>query len=337
MKAKSSYYIGIDVGGTKILGGLIQDNGSVIARLKRPTPQGAKAKDIAQVICDLIKDIRSGQDEKINGIGLGVPGLVAPNFRDILITPNINLTRYPLQQEIRQYFRRPVFLANDVNCGLMAEQWLGAAQTARHIIGIFPGTGVGGAIIINGQIYTGAQGGAAEIGHMVIDYNSVYRHAGVQGSLEALASRSAVERRIREAVQAGRKTIVNELLNNDLSLIKSKVIAKALKREDPLVTEIIQDVCQVFGQACISLRHLLNPEVILFGGGLIEACGYVMLPRIREISKRDPFFKGIDRCSIVASQLEDDAVMLGAAKLAINSISSQAMQSKTHQPENEPD
>ena len=152
----------------------------------------------------------------------------------------------------------------------------------------------------------------------MIDYNSAYTHAGVRGSLEALASRAAVERRIREAVTNGHKTVVTELLDGDLSLIKSKVIAKALRKNDALVTEIIRDVCEILGQACISLRHLINPEVILFGGGLIEACGDMMLPLIRRISDADPFFKGIDQCAIVASQLEDDAVMLGAVKLAIN-------------------
>ncbi len=318
MSRDRKVYIGIDVGGTKILAASIQSDGRILTRDKQSTPAGASALEVSRTICDVAETVMRETKGPIAGIGLGIPGLVAPNFRDILVTPNVNLGRYPLARDIHDRFHVPVFLANDVNCGLMGEQWLGAARQIQHVIGIFPGTGVGGAIIINGHLYSGAQGAAAEIGHTIIDFNSPIRHAGVSGSLEALASRQAIERRIREGIESGRKTIVTDILGDDLGRVKSKVIAKALRKKDPLVTEIIEDVCQILGQACISFRHFLNPEMILFGGGLIEGCGAFMLPRIQAISAADPFFKGIDDCKIVKSQLEDDAVILGAVKLVLD-------------------
>ena len=315
MKKSRKVYIGIDVGGTKILGGLVEETGKVLSRRKVSTPRNASASKIYQLIVNIILHLQSEYEHTIRGIGLGIPGIVSPDFKRILITPNINLTQYPLQRNLRRRFRKPVLLANDVNCGLLGEQWKGAARKMRNVVGIFPGTGIGGALILNGEIFTGAQGAAAEIGHMVLDYNSCVTHAGVTGSLEALASRRAIERQIRAAVKKGHTTRVTKWLDGNLKAVKSKVLARALKQHDRVVMGIINQVCLLLGQTCISLRHVLNPDLIILGGGLIEACGFYMLPRVRRISRQDPFFKGIDRCEILPSCLGDDAVMLGAVRL----------------------
>ena len=145
----------------------------------------------------------------LSGIAMGIPGIVAPNGKDIFHTPNIDLSGFPLAEKIAENFDTAVILGNDVNCGLLGEKWLGVAKDAKNVIGIFPGTGVGGAMILNGKIYTGSQGAAAEFGHMIMDYDSPINHAGVVGSLEALASRRAIEKRIREAVKDGEKTKIS--------------------------------------------------------------------------------------------------------------------------------
>jgi glucokinase len=244
-----------------------------------------------------------------------VPGIVDIKQRNILVTPNINLNGFPLADKISKKFRVRVFIENDVNLGLLGEKWQGAGRKANNILGIFPGTGVGGAVIIKDDLYRGAKGAAAEIGHMIMDLDGPICSCGNRGCLEALASRWAIERDIRLAIKNNQKTIVTKLISKNSKNIKSRVIKQALDRRDPVVVKIMTHASEVLGSACISLRHIFNPELIIFGGGLIEACSGFMIPIIQRVSGRDPFFSKFEKCKIVTSQLEDNAVILGAVEM----------------------
>ena len=317
-KTKNRVYVGIDIGGTKVAVGLVGQTGKLFAVRKSPTPEGGSGPRIFRLVKGLIQELL--KDQKINrarirGIGLGVPGIVRPDHRDILITPNVGLSGYPLAAQLEKSFKTRVVLGNDVNLGTLGEKWFGVGKGVENIIGLFPGTGVGGAIIIDGKLITGSQGAAGEIGHMVLDMHSPRKSAGLYGTVEALASRRAIERAIKEAVAKKVPTIITKLQGGKLVAVKSSVLAEALWRKDPLTMRIINEVCRVLGQACVSLRHILNPDMIILGGGVMEACGDYMLPRIRKISAADPFFKGIDDCRVERSFLGDDAVILGAVVL----------------------
>ena len=162
-------YIGVDVGGTKISAALVDPQGKVLVRRKYPTPQAKHPSTIGRQIEKIIKEILlEGEvdSRSLEGIGLGVPGIVEPKTNKILVTPNIRLAGYPLAHRLRKVFHTKIALGNDVNLGTMAEKWLGVAKKADNLIGIFLGTGVGGGIIIGGKIYTGAQGAGGEIGHV---------------------------------------------------------------------------------------------------------------------------------------------------------------------------
>lgn len=318
MAIKKKYYLGVDIGGTKISAGLVDKGGRIVSVKKTSTPANGAASQIysqvRKVISELLRN-RGVAAGELFGIGVGVPGIVKPNHRDILRTPNVRLSRYPLAANLKKAFCAKILLGNDVNLGLLGEKWAGAAKGVENVIGIFPGTGVGGAIIIGGKLIYGAQGGAGELGHMILDLNSLKKSAGISGSLEALAGRRAIEREIRGRIRKGARSVIPRLQGKGLATIKSGVLAEALKRKDGLTAKVIHEVCEALGKACISLRHVLNPEMIVLGGGLIEACGKYMLPRIRKISNSDPFFKGIDRCAIEQSVLGDDAIILGAVAL----------------------
>lgn len=311
-------YCGVDIGGTKILAALIDGTGKILARKKCATLQKVPAQRIYAQVRTHLQGFFKEQKLDINqlkGICLGVPGIVRPNNTDILRTPNINLANFPLAQRLSRLFGVRVILGNDVNLGLLGEKWLGAARDAKNVIGLFPGTGVGGAIIVDGKLLYGAQGIAGELGHVIIDQNSTKESAGLHGTLEALTSRRAVEREIRDAVKAGTKSLVTKIQGDDLAQIKSRVIAQALAKKDPLTVSVINELCRTLGNACISMRHILNPEMIVLGGGMMEACGTYILPRVRRRSGANPFLAGIDHCRIVLSELGDDAVILGAVAL----------------------
>ena len=316
-KKVKNFYIGVDVGGTKISAALLDSHGKILVREKYSTLQGASPAVIGRQIEDIIRGVlleAKVSPHSLKGIGVGIPGIVNSQNK-ILVTPNIHLAGYPLAKRLKKVFHTKIALGNDVNLGTIAEKWLGVGKKVKNIIGIFLGTGVGGGIIINGKIYVGAQGAGGELGHMIIDLHSSASSAGLFGTLEALTSRRAIERQIREAVRQRKKTIITELAGGSLTVIKSKVIRKALQKNDPVIREILNNVCQVLGKACISLRHIFNPEMIILGGGVMEACGEYILPRVRNICTHDPFLKGIDKCLIAQSVLGDDAVIYGAVAL----------------------
>lgn len=314
---KSKLFIGVDIGGTKISAALVASAGKIISRQKIAVPKDASSKKILNLITELILKIlkEPGLSAKnLAGIGCGVPGIVDPQGK-IVVTPNINLSGFPLANELKKKFKTKVALGNDVNLGVLGEQWLGAGRKVKNLLGLFPGTGVGGAIILNGQMIIGTHGAAAEIGHMIIDPDGPLCSCGNRGCLEALAGRWAIERDIRQALKQGKKTFISKLQKGKLETIKSKLLAEAIRKKDPLILPIMRRASEILGTACVGLRHIFDPDMIIFGGGLIEACGNFILPIVRKKINADPFFSKLSGCPIVASKLGDDAVILGAVAL----------------------
>jgi len=314
-----NYYIGLDIGGTKISGALVSASGKILTRTKTATPKKVNPKDIYNCVTDTIDElIHTGgiAPSLIKGIGVGVPGIVDTRNSRILAAPNIALTGFPLSASLKRKYHKRVVIANDVNAGLLGEAWLGAAKGLSHVVGIFPGTGVGGAVIADGKLLFGAQGAATELGHVIVSLDGPLCHCGNHGCLEALTSRWAIERDIRLAVKSGQKTIVSKLNNGKLNMVKSRILKEALAKNDVVVKTVLTKAARVLGKTAVSLNHTFNPQAIIFGGGVIKACGYFILPIVTKELKADPFFKKFNICRILPSKLGDDAVMLGAARLA---------------------
>ena len=312
-------FLGIDIGGTKIAAGLVDAKGTIMGRDKCPTPSQGKAQGILSCITKLIKNLCAENDiplRDIAGIGIGVPGIVDGETGKILITPNIQLSGRNIGQKLKNKLKIPVVTGNDVNLGTLGEKWVGAGRNVNNLIGIFPGTGVGGGIIINGKLYDWGAA-SAELGHMIIDINGPTCTCGNKGCLEAIVGRWAIERDIRKAIDKGEKSIITKMSGKKRAIIKSKILKKALKKKDHLVTGIMKRVAKTLGLACVSLRHVLNPDLIILGGGIMEACGEFILPRVEKVVRDDKFFKKakIREIKIVESQLGDDAVIIGAACL----------------------
>jgi glucokinase len=314
-----NYYIGLDIGGTKIAGALVSASGRVLTRTKTSTPKKVKPKDIFICVTEAVDElIHAGGIKRsfIKGIGVGVPGIVDTRNNHILAAPNIALTGFPLSASLKRKYHMRVVMTNDVNAGLLGEAWLGAAKGLAHVVGIFPGTGVGGAVISDGKLLLGAQGAATELGHVIVSFDGPLCHCGNRGCLEALTSRWAIERDIRLAVKSGRKTIVTELNDGKLDMIKSRILKEALSKNDAVVKSVLAKAAMVLGKTAVSLNHTFNPQAIIFGGGVIKACGDFILPIVAKEVKADPFFKKFNACRILPSKLGDDAVILGAARLA---------------------
>jgi len=188
------------------------------------------------------------------------------------------------------------------------------------VVGIFVGTGIGGRVFADGKLHRGSRESAGEIGHLVMEIGGPKCGCGSLGCFEALASRTAMERDIRAAVAGGRKSIITELAGDGSGLIRSGMLRKALSAGDEVVTEVMRKASEVMGYACLSIRHLVDPEVLLFGGGVIEACGHFMLPIIERIVESDPLTGARPGGRVLESALGDDAVALGAVALAQQAV-----------------
>ncbi len=213
---------------------------------------------------------------------------------------------------LRSRFSVPVAVGNDCNFGALGEKWLGSAREAESVVAILVGTGIGGGYVQKGKLWRGVRESAAEIGHIVMQIDGPKCGCGNRGCLEALASRSAIERDIRQAVAAGRETVLHALTDGELSIIRSGVLRKALAMGDELVTEIVGRASEILGYACLTVRHLIDPEVIVLGGGVVEACGDFMMPIVEKIVGSDRLPGVRDGGRVLLSALGDDAVVLGA-------------------------
>ena len=310
----------VDVGGTKILAALVDASGMVLRREKHATPREGGP----DVLCAALKEAVEQVVHKTSGVamkhvvalGIGVPGIVDPDEGLVIVTPNMGLSNTRLGQFCKKTFGLPTVVGNDCNLGILGEKWLGSARGAASAMGILVGTGVGGGFIQGSRVWLGARGMASEIGHIVMEINGPLCGCGNRGCLEALASRTAIERDLREAIAAGRTSVLTELLEGRLDVIRSSVLRRALAAGDTLVTEVLRHAADVLGHACLTVEHLLDPEAIVFGGGVIEACSEFMLPIIQEVVAGDCLTAPSPGGSLLVSSLGDDAVLLGATAAA---------------------
>ncbi|MGW8256435.1 MAG: ROK family protein [Thermoguttaceae bacterium] len=312
-------YIGMDIGGTNIQASLVHESGLVICRVKLPTPRPASAAEIIEIIENAIRQVaQSGGAElkDLTAIGIAVPGVVDIDKGLIVVTANMSLDGVFLRKCLEEKFGVPIALDNDGNLGALGETWLGAARKSKSTLYICVGTGIGSGLVFRGKLWRGNREGAGEIGHTVMQLDGPKCSCGNLGCLEALAGRTAIERDVRAAVAAGRKTILTDLTGGDLSIIRSGMIRKALDAKDELTREIVGRAAEVLGQACLNARHLIDPETIVLGGGVMAACGDLILPIVEQIVVGDPLLGARSGGNILISALGDDAVILGAVAAA---------------------
>ncbi len=320
--ARKDSYIGVDMGGTKILAVLVNSAGKVLHSYKESTRQdGTPLADQVSATVDGVLTKAGVAAKDVGGIGLAVPGVVDSQTGLFVVAPNLAIDDHDLVGALRKRYPVPIVIGNDVNFGTYAEAVLGAGRGACSSVGIFIGTGIGGGVVIDGVLRTGPEDLAGEIGHMVIQVDGPTCGCGAAGCWEALASRTAIERDIRQALAEGRTSVISQLA--DLSSeeatadhIRSGALRKALKQGDELVTEVMTRVAHYLAAGVLTIRHLLDPDVIIFGGGVIEACGDFLLPLIEAEVRADTMTGSHDSLRLVVSQLEDDAVALGAAIFA---------------------
>jgi glucokinase len=316
---KAEYLVGVDFGGTKIYAGVFDAKLSLVGSAKFSTkPQrgpGAVIERIGRCVRDAVDECDLTL-KQVKAVGVGAPGVVDPESGKVLFAPNLNWKDVPLQKELQKDLDLPVFADNDCNLCALAVHAQELHGKPRYLVGIFLGTGIGGGLIINGELYGGASNAAGEIGHMIIQVGGPKCSCGNEGCFEALASRTAIFRKILAAVKQGQKTVLTEALGDDLKGLRSGDLRRAIRRGDKLVEGIVQEAAEYTGLAVANLLNLLNPEVVALGGGVIEALEEEMMPTIAKVA-REHAMPGTGKGTlIIASTLGDHAGIVGGAVLA---------------------
>lgn len=311
------YTITLDIGGTKIYGTLMDTDGNILQRDKKKTRTQDGVEGVTGQIFKVIEALLEKSQipiEGIQAIGAGAPGVIDLDRGIILSSPNLPWKNFRFSDMIKERYGFPAFLGNDATLGMLGEWNYGAARGKQHVIGFFVGTGIGGAILINGMLYHGTKGSAAEIGHMIVNPEGPYCGCGARGCLEAYASKTAIQREIENQLKRGRKSTIAEPMKEDV-LLRGGMIRKALQENDALVIEVMERAVYYLSVGVASLINIMNPEMIILGGGLSEAVGDWILPRLKAKVGRFALAEILAATEIVQSSLGDDAINYGALVL----------------------
>ncbi|MBO0698663.1 MAG: ROK family protein [Zavarzinella sp.] len=314
----AAYWLGVDLGGTKILAGLFDQNFTVLGRAKQATnyDEGGPAvfARIVSAVDAVLKEAGVAPAE-IRGMGLAVPGQIVPHSTVVRYAPNLGWRDFDLAPLFPPQWSWPVVIENDVRMGTYGEWTQGAAKGSQHVFGVFAGTGVGGGLILNGKLYHGFNGHAGEIGHIIIGWNK-----GIE--LEALAGRRNLMNRARDVIADSPKAIRKNWKGLDPTTFKSSEIAAWAEKGDPVIGQLIDEAARAIAAGVGTVINLLSPEVIVVGGGLTKALGPAFPERIWEIAQRYALPRATENVRCVMAALGDDAGITGAATYARDQFAS---------------
>jgi glucokinase len=318
---KRDIMVGVDMGGTSLRALVVNSKNKVLAVEKTPTRRDQKSvgliSDIAGVVEDAV-EAAGVRRKDLGAVSIGAPGAVNPARGLVHDAPNLGWKDVPLGPKLEELLDVPVLVENDVNVGVMGEYALGAGRGAQELVGIFVGTGIGGGIISRGELYEGCRGAAGEVGHMVLDVDGPLCGCGRHGCAEALASRTAMEREVRAAIREGAKSLIPAIMKErNKTRMTSSIIARALKKRDPLMRAVIRHAEYYLGILVANVVNMLDPECVVIGGGIAERLQEEYVAPIRKTAYK--YFlcrRDVRHVKIVPGILGDNAGALGAVVLA---------------------
>ena len=312
-------WIGFDLGGTKMLTVAYDEQWQELGRRRRKTRGRREDSDagidrIASTIERLINE-NELDPKSIAGIGIGCPGPIDLEKGRLLSTPNLGWEDIEVGDVLKNRFGCPVVVLNDVDAGIYGEYKFGAAKDARCAVGIFPGTGVGGGCVYDGNILQGNGISCMEIGHTRISGSNKSSGSAFPGSLEAEASRLTIAAEAAKAAHRGDAPFLYKETGTDLAEIRSGALAASVQH-DKVVRRLVEEAAETIGYAVANVVHMLAPDKIVLGGGLIEAMEDLILNQVRKTAKENLMSVYRDRFEVVAAKLGDDAGVMGAAAWA---------------------
>jgi glucokinase len=317
---KKKFILGIDLGGTKVLIGIMDKQFRIRKRVKLEMDGNRGEKFFFNNLIDGIEEVleEAGTgSNNISMIGIGCPGIIDVYNGVVKLSSNVSFFKnYPLVKKLRAKLRVPVLIENDANAALYGEQQFGAAHGYRQVVGAFLGTGVGGALILNGHLYRGVSGGAGEIGQMLVSMPSSSDFEVARQKVGALIGRNAIASEAGFLLLRQKCPHLMGEVGYNVKKIRSGTLSRAIKAGDVALENLIRSRAQWLGVALANVVNVLNPELVLLGGGMMEAMGKIILPEVRNALETYALKPLMKEVKVRPSALKDDAVILGAAKLA---------------------
>lgn len=310
-------HIGVDLGGTNIAVGIVDEKGNIIEEGSTPTlagrPFGEIVKDMADCILSTLEKAKISL-EKIENIGIGIPGIGDQNTGDVIFCTNLGWRNEPLRRELQKYIAKPVYLDNDATVAGLAESVAGVSAGCSSSVFITLGTGVGGGIILAGKPWSGHHGVGSEIGHVTLEIDGEMCTCGKRGCLERYCSATALIRMGKQAILMNPDTLMNEMSHYDPSRVTGQIVIDAAKQGDEVAMQVFRRYVKYLALAINSIISFLDPEMIVLGGGISKA-GNFLLNAVKEEVNRYAMYKEIEISDIQIARLGSNAGIIGAAML----------------------
>jgi glucokinase len=328
-------WIGFDLGGTKMLSVAYGPDWKELGRKRRKTRAGEKAGEkvgdkgdagidrIGATIDRLLEECELSRD-RIAGIGIGCPGPIDLDEGRVTMAPNLGWDDVNVADFLKKRFDCPAVVLNDVDAGVFGEYTFGAAKGARCAVGIFPGTGVGGGCVYQGRIFVGGGLSCMEIGHTRISGGTRTSGYELTGTVEAEASRLAIAAEASKAAYRGDAPFLFKKAGTNLAEIRSGALAESIEKGDKAIEKLVESAAEVIGIAVVNIVHLLAPDKIVLGGGLVEAMEDLMVGTVTKTARKHVMAAYRDCFEIVPAKLGDDAGVLGAAAWAKQELDAKA-------------
>jgi glucokinase len=320
-QGEKRWIVGVDLGGTNIVVGVLPmdgGNGQVLALRDQRTEAVKGAKFVVDRIVHMVEtsiaevvSTHGGTKADFAGIGIGSPGPLDRKTGTIINTPNLGWRNFPLRDLISNAVGLPAALDNDANCATYGEWWQGAGRAVDNLVGFTLGTGIGGGIVLNGEIFHGASDAAGEMGHMTLDSTGRKCKCGNYGCLEAYASGPAIALRAVEGIEAGAETILPDLVNGRLEDITAATVYEGAVLGDAYANEVMKETAKFLGTGIANIVNILNPELVVIAGGVTRAGDHLFVPLRAEVRRR-AFKSAQEACEIVPAQLAGTAGVIGA-------------------------
>jgi glucokinase len=318
--AEKRWIVGVDLGGTNIVVGLLPIEGGEVLGLRThvtDATRGAKfvVDRMVAMVEEAIEDVTAQHGttrDAVAGVGIGSPGPLNRKTGTVINTPNLGWRNFPLRDLMANALHLPCTLDNDANCATYGEWWLGAGRGTQTLVGLTLGTGIGGGVVLNGEIYHGCSDVAGEIGHMTIDSNGRRCKCGNYGCLEQYASGPAIATRAIEGLEAGAPSLLLDMVDGKVDNITAATVYEAVVEGDPYANEVMKDTAKFLGAGIASIINILNPEMVVIAGGVTRAGEHLFEPLRAEVRRR-AFRSAQECCRIVSGQLPGTAGVVGAA------------------------
>ena len=312
-------YIGIDVGGTGIQMGVVDEKGHIIAKggivTRTDIPVEEQIKAMADCALETLE--KSGYTlDDLQSVGIGIPGIAEPGTGMVPFCTNLGWVNVPLKETFQKYINKPLFIDNDATVAGLAESVAGVSAGTHSSVFLTLGTGVGGGIVINGKVWSGFHGVGSEVGHMILELDGEPCSCGNRGCLERYTSATAIIRMAREAVAKHPESMIMTLCEGDPAKINAKMVFDAAREGDEQGKKVFRRYARYLGQAIANVINFLDPEVVVLGGGVSKA-GSFLLDAVREETPKYCVYKAMPISRIELAELGPDAGIIGAAMLGL--------------------